>query len=72
MIRADTVLSTERARAPISDPAEAYAERRRLRELRTALEATLDEMVSLLDTLDGDTDVEPSLGAGGLYRGGRQ
>lgn len=47
MSQADAVLSTESARAPISDPAEGYAERRHFLDLRRRIEATLDEMVDL-------------------------
>lgn len=36
---------------------------------RKELEAEIDRLISLLDTADGDTDLEPSLGAPDAYTG---
>ena len=43
---------------PVIDP-----ERQRLHALRAQIEAELERMIDLLDAIDGDPDLEPSLGS---------
>ena len=51
--------------------------RRKVAHLRVDLEARIEEMIALLDTIDGDPDLEdgaddePSLGGHPKYRNGR-
>lgn len=58
-----TIHQIRGAGAALPIPTDIVEDRRRLWDLRRAIEAELDRMIELLDALDGDPDLEPSLGA---------